>query len=417
MMRTVISILITLVVGSTFAFGQPKITAEFYGAKLSTVVDVISELSNKNIVWDREASAKSDTLVYLSIRRPVSVEQLFQIVLNEYGLTYVTNGNVYTIKVAEKALITVPPEVIKYLGKDVFDSFVVLIKENLSNNGKMKVLKASNSVLVEDYKENVENIKKIVAEFLKPLVSEAQKLAELEAEKEKRLRETALEREKIQSMLVKKEIKLKPDEFRSIEDELLENLSPYGKYEYDEKSGILRVVDVRNNFSKISRILAKAQKVKITTKCFYVKALEPDELLITIKENFLTRYGTVVFRSKERSKAMGVRKETTGGGTTSYGGATTGSSSYAEEEERDIITSLPKVCITDLPSVVDKIYKNFSDVLLKRPYQIAIEARIVQIESSFQRDLGIQWGVTDYGVCRWRLWIQRINRFTYRLHV
>ncbi|WP_456393185.1 pilus assembly protein PilQ [Persephonella sp.] len=397
--KPVVSIVLFLVL-TTVAIGQPRITAEFYGAKLSTVVDVISELSNKNIIWDRASSEKSSTLVYLTIRKPVSVETLFRLVLDEYGLTYIKTGGVYTIKVADKALITIPPDVIKYLGKDVFDSFVVVIKDNLSNNGKLKILKASNSVYIEDYKENVDNIRKIVEEFLKPLVKEAEKLAEIEKEREKKLKEAALEKEKIESMLVKKEIRLKPEEFKAIEDKLIESLSPYGKYSYDKKKGILTVIEVRNNFARISKILAKAQKVEITTKCYYVKALEPAELLISIKENFLSKYGSVIFKSKETAKAMAVRKEGGYGGSNTGGTTTvtTGTGGYSQEEEKEIITSLPKICITDLPEVVNKIYKNYSDVLLKRPYQIAIEARIVQIESSFQQDLGIQWGVTNSGV-------------------
>ena len=377
----------------SISWSQPRITAEFYGAKLSTVIDVVSNLSNKNIIWDGDATEKSSTLVYLTIRRPVSVETLFKLVLKEYGLTYIKTGNIYKIKQAEKALITVPPEVVKYLGKDVFDSFVGIIRDNLSSTAEMKIYKSSNAVYVRDSKENVENVKKVVEEFLKPLTAEAQKLAKIEEEKEKQMKEAALAKAKLESMLIKKELKVKPEEFKAIEDELIENLSPYGKYSYDPKKQKLTVVEVRNNFSKISKILAKAQKIQITTKCYYVRALEPAELLMTISENYLTKYGSVIFKSKELSKAMGVEKTFTAGGTS---GSTT--QTTTEEKEKNIITSLPKICITDIPSVVEKIYKNFSNILLKRPYQIAIEARIVQIQSSFKKDLGIQWGgMTNQG--------------------
>ncbi len=382
--KTVLAIVLLLV--SSVVFAQTKVSAEFYGAKLSTVIDVISELSNKNIIWDSEAAGKSSTPVYITVREPVSVETLFRIVLKEYGLTYIKSGNIYKIKVAEKALITIPPDVVKYLGKDVFDSFVSIIKDNVSPTAAVKVYKASNAVYVRDSKENVENLKKVVEEFLKPLQKEAQKLAKIEEEKEKQMKEAALAKAKLESMLLKKEIKVKPEEFKAIEDELIENLSPYGKYSYDPKTEKLTIVEVRNNFSKISKILAKAQKIDIVTKCYYVRALEPAELLMTISENYLTKYGSVIFKSKETSKAVGLEKQMRVGGTA---GTTT---TTATEKEKSIITSLPKICITDIPSVVNKIYKNFSNILLKRPYQIAIEARIVQIQSSFKKDLGIQWG-------------------------
>ncbi|SNZ04116.1 type IV pilus assembly protein PilQ [Persephonella hydrogeniphila] len=379
--------LIAVLFAITTGWAQVKISAEFYGAKLSTVIDVVSELSNKNIIWDKEAAAKSSTPVYLTIRKPVSVETLFRLALKEYDLTYIRQGSIYKIKVAQESLITIPPEVVKYLGKDVFDSFVSIIKDNVSNTAEVKVYKASNAVYVRDAKENVENLKKVIAEFLKPLQKEAEKLAKIEEEKEKQMKEAALAKAKLESMLIKKEIKVKPEEFKAIEDELIENLSPYGKYSYDKKTGKLTIVEVRNNFSKISKILAKAQKIDIVTKCYYVRALEPAELLMTISENYLTKYGSIIFKSKETSKAVGLEKSLRVGGT-----AGTTTTTTTSEKEKSIITSLPKVCITDVPSVVDKIYKNFSNILLKRPYQIAIEARIVQIQSSFKRDLGIQWG-------------------------
>ncbi len=387
-----IAIIAVFFVSITGVKAQPKVSAEFYGAKLSTVIDVVSQLANKNIIWDREAAKNSSMPVYLSIRKPVSIETLFKLALREYGLTYIQENGIYRIKLAEDALITVPPDVVKYLGKDVFDSFVSIVKDNASPTAEIKIYKSSNAVYIRDAKENVENIKKVVAEFLKPLEKEAGKLAKIEEEKEQRMREAALAKAKAESMLIKKELTVAPEEFKAIEDELIERLSPYGKYSYDPKTHKLTVIEVRNNFGKISKILAKAQKIDIITKCYYVRALEPAELLTTISENYLTKYGSVIFKSKETSKAVGVEKSLQVGGTS---GETI--TSTAAEKEKSIITSLPKICITDIPSVVDKVYKNFSNILLKRPYQIAIEARIVQIQSSFKRDLGIQWGVSHSG--------------------
>ncbi|WP_029520001.1 hypothetical protein [Persephonella sp. IF05-L8] len=387
-----ITIVLMFILSATGVKAQPKVAAEFYGAKLSTVIDVISQLAKKNIIWDKEAAKNSSMPVYLSIRRPVSIETLFKLALKEYGLIYIQDNGVYRIKVAEDALITVPPDVIKFLGKDVFNSFVSIVKDNASPAAEIKIYKSSNAVYIRDAKENVENIKKVVAEFLKPLEKEAAKLAKIEEEKEQRMREAALEKAKAESMLIKKELTVAPEEFQAIEDELIEKLSPYGKYSYDPKTHKLTIIEVRNNFGKISKILAKAQKIDIVTKCYYVRALEPAELLTTISENYLTKYGSVIFKSKETSKAIGVEKNLQFGGNT---GSTI--TSTTTERERSIITSLPKICITDIPSVVEKVYKNFSNILLKRPYQIAIEARIVQIQSSFKRELGIQWGISHYG--------------------
>ncbi|WP_456400747.1 pilus assembly protein PilQ [Persephonella sp.] len=387
------SVLILIAIISADSMAQ-KVTAEFYGAKLSTFIDVVSKISNKNIVWDRKAIESKDNPVYLSIRKPTPVETLFKLALKENGLTYIKEGNLYIIKPADEVLITVSPVITKYLGKEIFESFVELVQGNVSPTGEVKVYKTSNAIYVRDTKENIEKIKKLVDEYKKPLELEASKLATLEKEREEELRRIQTQKAEIESLLIKKEVDIAPEDFKQIEDELIENLSSYGRYKYNEKEGRLTIIEIKTNISKISKIIAKAQKIDIKTKCYYVRALEPAELLITIKESYLTKYGSVIYKSKEFSKALGVEKQTVGGGTGATGGAM---GSYAAEKEKNIITSLPKVCITDVPQVLDRIYKDFSEVLLKRPYQIAIEARIVQIESSFKRDLGIQWGFTASG--------------------
>jgi len=395
MRKITFSILILMMVLTLKSFAQQRVTAEFYGAKLSTFIDVVSKLSNKNIVWDKEALKNKDNAVYLSIRKPTSIETLFRLALKENGLTYVREGNLYIIKPAEEALITVSPVITKYLGKEIFESFVELVEGNISPTGEIKVYKTSNAIYVRDTKENVQKIKQLVEEYKKPLQREAEKLARLEEEREEELKKIRTKRAEIESLLIKKEVEIPYKDFKEIEDELDENLSSYGRYKYNKKTGKLTVIELKSNISKISKIIAKAQKIDIKTKCYYVRALEPAELLITIKESYLTKYGSVIYKSKEISKALGVEKQTTGGTGGTTGGSTI--SSYATEKEKNIITSLPKVCITDVPEVIDKIYKDFSEVLLKRPYQIAIEARIVQIESSYKRDLGIQWGFAASG--------------------
>ncbi|WP_457641519.1 pilus assembly protein PilQ [Persephonella sp.] len=392
--KSLLPILILIVFLVTGVSAQQRITAEFYGAKLGTFIDVISKIANKNIIWDQNAIKNKDSLVYLSVRKPVSIDTLFKLALKENNLTYIKQGNLYIIKESKENLFIVSPLITKYLGKEIFDSFVELIRDNISPTAEVKIYKTSNAIYVRDTKENVEKITKLVEEYKKPLQKEAEKLAKLEEERTKELEQLKAKKANLESLLVKKEVNIPYKDFKEIEDELIENLSSYGRYKYNQKTGKLTIIEVKSNISKISKIIAKAQKIDIKTKCFYVRALEPVELLITIKENYLTKYGSVLYKSKETSKALGVEKQSTGG---SGAGTTGGGGSYAAETEKNVITSLPKVCITDVPEVVDKIYKDFSDVLLKRPYQIAIEARIVQIESGFKRDLGIQWGFTASG--------------------
>ncbi len=372
---------------SSYSFAGKMITAEFFGAKLGTVIDALSKISNKNIIWDKDAIKKKDNEVFLSFRKPVDIDKVFKLVLKNYGLIYVKQGNIYEIKIADTALFTLPPVIGKYMGKSVFEGLVELVRSNISPSAEVKIYTTGNAISVWDTKENINKLRTLVDEYIKPILAEAQKIAKAEEEKAQKLKEIEAKKEEVESLLVKKEIYVDPEKFKEIEDELIGNLSAYGSYKYNPKTGKLTIIEIKSNIPKISKILAKAQRIHIRTKCYYVRALEPAELLMTIKENYLSRFGSIIFKSKEVSKALGVEKEAgTEAGRTS-----------AREKEKSIITSLPKLCITDKPEVIDKIYKDFSELLLNRPYQIAIEARIVQVETGYKKDLGIQWTTSGSG--------------------
>ena len=346
------------------------IKGEFYGAKLGTVVDAIAKISNKNIIWSSEAIGKKNTPVYLNISKPTPIETVFNFVLKENGLTYIIKQNMYVIKPAAETVITVPADAVQYIGKDAFYNVVDLVRKNISSTAELKIYPESNTIYVKDTNDRIKKIEKLTQTYIGYLKNEAKRLAE-EYKKKK-----SLER-----LMARKEVILSPEEFDEIEDELLQILSPNGKYEYDPNTGRLVVTDLRENIVKISKLIAKAQKVEIKTKCYYVKGIEPGELLLVIKQNFLSKYGTVFYKDKEKTEVIASESKDK-------------NVQQQQPQANEVITSLPKICITDKPDILERIGKSFTNVLLQRPYQIAIEARIVQISSSFQRDLGIQWGVT-----------------------
>ncbi len=374
-------------------FAEEKISAEFSGAKLNTVIDALSTLSKKNIIWDRNAVKYKDKTVYLSIQKPVEIETLFDIVLSENGLIYTKNGNIITIKEADQFFAYVPAVVIKQIGKNTFDSLIEIVKKNISPNAKLEINKDSYSIYVLDTKDNIAKIKTYITNYLEPLKKEALNLEKLEEAEKAKLAKLQEEKQKIESLLIKKEVKVEPDLFSEIEDELIAKLSSFGKYSYNKNKKILTIIDVRENIPNLSKIIAKAQKINIETKCFYSRALEPAELLLNIKEKYLTKYGSVIFKSAKESEKVS-------GETVNLGGVSTGGGSRnitKQKTTEKIITSLPKICITDKPKVIKEIKSEYSKVLLERPYQVVIEARIVQIESNFKKELGIQWGVNSTG--------------------
>ncbi|NPA13066.1 MAG: pilus assembly protein PilQ [Aquificae bacterium] len=344
-------ILLLSVFSQTFANG---ITAEFFGGRLSTVVDALSQITGKNIIWDRGTAKKRDTKVYLSIKQPVPAEVLFKQVLDSYGLTAVKKGSVYIIKTVKEITLSIPPDVALVLGKEPFYTLLSIVKENISPSATVRTYPYSNTVYIKDVEENINRIKNLSQDFINILKAEAKQ-----------------EVKNKQIKLVQREFPITEEDFKQIKWKLVSALSPYGRYKFNKQKGILTVVDTPESITVISRILAKGQSNRIITKCYYLRATEPAELLLTISENYLSEFGSVVFKSKESLSTAGKK---------------------SKKEVSDIITSLPKVCITDTPQQIDRIKRAFPNLLLEKPYQIVIEARIVQVNSSYKKDLGIQWG-------------------------
>ena len=266
-MRKAVSLIFLLLVIFGISFSETlKISVEFYGAKLGTAIDALSKISNKNVIWDETSLKKKDSLIYVLIRKPLSINKVFKEILKENGLTYVKQNGIYKISVAEENLYSIPREVIQHIGKDVYYSVLDIVKNNVSSTAEIREYVNSYSIYVRDTKENIDKISKLVDIYLSPLKKEAEKIAKAKEEEEKRL----LKERELSKKMVKKELKVSPEEFEEIEDELIENLSDFGKYKYDKKTQMLVIWDIKSNFPKISKIVAKLRKIKVITKCFYI---------------------------------------------------------------------------------------------------------------------------------------------------
>jgi Type II secretory pathway, component HofQ len=358
---------LTLSVDASYA---ERLSAEFTNAKLSTVVDALSQVSNFNVIWDKDAIGQKDKLVSLAIRKPIEVENLFNLVLLENGLIPVKEGGIYKIKVADEYFVSVPPEIIKTFGKDMFDNLVSQVKKYASPAASIKVDKLSYSILVKDDKDNINRLKNVITAYLDSIKKQSEDLAKIQ-EKE--------------GQFIKKEFNIPYETFKSIEDKIVENLGAFGKYDYDKSREKLIVFDTKENITKITRIVGVATQEKIETKCFYARGLDPGELIENIKEKELSENGTIVFKSKETVQASSST-------TNTAQPIQVGAVSETVKPTQTIVTNLPRICITDTPKVIEKIKYKYSDYLLDRPYQIAIEARIVEVSTTNLKDLGIQWG-------------------------
>ncbi|GAB6072049.1 hypothetical protein JCM14244_04260 [Venenivibrio stagnispumantis] len=351
------------------SYAGEKITAEFLGAKISTVVDALSMVSNQNIVWDKDAIAQKDKIVSLSIKKPLEIEKVLNTVLLQNGFIAVKQDNLYIIKATDEYFVNVPQEITSTFGKDIFDTILLNIKSKASSNAQIDVDRNSYSIYIKDDKESINRIKNFMTAYLDYLKKEADKISKIQQSEGK---------------IIKKEFDISYEDFKKIENKIAENISPIGKYSYDKEKNKLIILDTEKNLSQMANLVAKSQQIQITTKCFYIRGLEPGELILNIKENDLSPNGVIIYQGKIISKPQQEVGQSQIGQKTQAAQVATG--------VETLVTSLPKVCISDEPKIIENIKNKYSEILLTKPYQIAIEARIVQIDSQNLKDLGIQWG-------------------------
>ena len=370
-----------------------KIKLEFTNAKLSTVVDAISQVSKVNILWDKNAIAKKDSLTSISIQKPVNDLFILNKILLENGLILVKDKkfDIYYVKQADEANIAFPQEVAPVLGIDPFNKVVKFIESIKTENAILDYDTKTLTIYYKDTKENIDRVKEFLGPYSKYVLQEAKDKADIINKKGKP---------------ITKEYPLSYEDYKSIEQELLNNMSIFGKVEYDKNRGRLVITDLAENIQKITPLISKKIQGKIVTRCFYVRELEPGEIFYKIKFGELSEVGSVNFLYKgfdihtitaspgQPPQVVSLSKTLNEGSVkeTATEGQPKESTAKKSISGGYAINSLPRICISDTPEVIDKIKYKYYNELLDKPYQIMIEARIVEISSNSLKDLGIQWG-------------------------
>ncbi|MGC8869171.1 MAG: pilus assembly protein PilQ, partial [Sulfurihydrogenibium sp.] len=369
-----------------------KIKLEFTNAKLSTVVDAISQVSKVNILWDKNAIAKKDSLTSISIQKPVNDLFILNKILLENGLILVKDkkSDIYYVKQADETNIAFPPEVTPVLGTDPFNKVVKFIESIKTENAILDYDTKTLTIYYKDIKENIDRVKEFLGPYSKYVLQEAKDKADVINKKGKP---------------ITKEYPLSYEDYKSIEQELLNNMSIFGKVEYDKNKGRLVISDLAENIQKITPLISKKIQGKIVTRCFYVRELEPGEIFYKIKFGELSEVGSVNFLYKgfdiqTITASSGQPPQVVSLSKTLNEGSVKETATEGQPQEPTAkksisggyaINSLPRICISDTPEVIDKIKYKYYNELLDKPYQIMIEARIVEISSNSLKDLGIQW--------------------------
>jgi type IV pilus assembly protein PilQ len=372
-----------------------KIRLEFSNAKLGTVVDAISQVSGINVLWDKNAVAKKDSLVNVMILKPMEDIFILNKILLENGLILVKDKQtgIYLIKEADEIKTSFPLDSLSITGEQPFTKVVDYIKSVKTEYGVFDYNSNVYSLYYKDTKENVEKVKAFLEPYIKYISESAKNQQQLFEKKGKPIRRV---------------YPLSYDAFLSIKDSIQIELSPFGKIDYDTKEGKLIIIDFSDVLQKITPIISKKLQEKIVTKCFYVREIEPGEIYNNIKFKELSEIGSISFQYKKfdvstikgntvasvsKPFKIGEQKEDLLQTQSQTQPSTTQQLPQSQSISGEYtISSLPRVCISDYPEVIDKIKYKYYNELLEKPYQIMIEARIVEISSNNVKDLGIQWG-------------------------
>lgn len=387
-----------LILPNSFA---ERIKLEFNNAMLGTVVDAISQVSRINVIWDKDAIKKKDSLVNIIIQKPVEDIVILNKILLDNGLIMVKDKqtSIYTIKESDEIKTIIPLDVITIAGEEPYKKVIDYIKSVKTDYSILDYNPSIYSIYYKDTKENVEKVKTFLEPYLKYLSDTAKNQQELFSKKGKP---------------VTKEYPLSYEDFINIKDRISAELSPFGRVDYDKNKRKLIITDFSDVIQKVIPIISQKLQDKIVTKCFYVRELEPGEIYNNIKFKELSEIGSISFNYKKFDVA------TIQGASGQPPSVVSVSKPFKIGEFKEdqlfqgqqgqqvqnqqippqsqvlrgdyIVSSLPRLCISDYPEVIDKIKYKYYNELLEKPYQIMIEARIVEVSSDSIKDLGIQWG-------------------------
>jgi len=300
------------------------------------------------------------------INSPVGIFTLFNTLLDEYNLIAIPYGNIIKITRKEKLLIDV-----RNIGEKNTRKVIAKIRTYTSKAGKIIYDKDLKKIIVIDSSENVKTIKEIYPRLIRSFEVKTRTSKVKKREKEtkvlyfpnKRNLEIAVKR--IKDILGRRIFLNVDRDFNA--------LIIHGK-----------VKDVGFVEKLVSDLTGKVSTSYLTTKVFYVRYMSPEELKKKIQP-MLSEEGEVYIlnvgnseKGSEKVKATGVAPKEV----------------FKEElnESREFFVTLGNaILIKDYPERIEKIREKFKKFLSEKPIKIRIRAKLVEVEKSLLRELGISW--------------------------
>ncbi|MBD3823336.1 MAG: hypothetical protein IE916_02365 [Epsilonproteobacteria bacterium] len=330
---------------------REQVNVNFSNLEIDEFIQLVAKITNKNILVTNKVAGTID----LVSSTPVYDDELVGIlisVLESKGFTMVKNGSIYEIvrandaakstysivdegKKTSGALMTT--QVIKVKGENV-DIIAAKIRYLISSGAKLMTMKESNTMLLTDYPNNIETVKKVVEQ----IDTNNQSIVKIIPIK-------FAEIKKLQARL--------SDISKSIFNEKID--SDIVKVIADENINSIILVGKNENLAKLEDLIAKMD-VESINKAVQIFALKNSDA-----KAVATSLNEIISKQTFADPAM--------------------KPNISSSDEINAI-----IAVGD-PAIINGM-KLIIDELDKEKYQVYVKARIVNINSNKTKSIGVKYG-------------------------
>lgn len=369
----------------SLTFGQTYLY-EIYvkDIKLKELIEILSRLSKKNFFIDPSVEKELQRETTLKIENPVELDSFINFLLREYDLIAVKERNFYRITKAGEIR-----KDISMLDEEGIKNLKAFLKERVSPSAQVVIDKVRKVLYVRDTYTNVQVLSRELDNFL--------------------LKATEVNYE-TKVFYIKRFVPLRSVENlirRVARRKIYLSLSP-------EFNAIIVTADVRD-LKRIERAIERFSKRvsyerPIITKTFYLKFVSVGEFKKLIAP-YLSEEGEVfvpggggadtettklIARLRRRIEELENRKKFL---PPQEQAKLEKEIESLKAQELRLLSTLGKaqgklknvIIVRDYVDVINRIKERYRDLISEVPVQVKIEARVVEVEESVLRELGVNW--------------------------
>ena len=335
---------------------------KFEEVPLSVVIKALAKVSDRNILIDPEIKDVLGTRVSIYVKEEMPLDEVFNVILKEYDLIVVpVDGGVYKITKAGKFEAD-----ISKLDEEGINNLLDLLKTRVSPSAEIVIDKKLGVLIIRDEERRIKSLSPRIMKFIDDLLAQ------------RRIGFPETEGEKEEAPIVTRVFYLKTINVYQALEMLRSHFGEDTVVTESPTFNALVITDSSKKIAKYEEILRDFLVTAPTTRkpvthILYLKYIRPEEFIKMI-EPIRSEAGVIL--------SGGAVKTTQAGGQQAGGKGV---------QATPVIEEFNAVMITDYPEVIEKIREQFGQYISDVPPQVKIEAKILQVDKSVTRELGMNW--------------------------